>query len=254
VPLVTGATAGLLHGGSIPNLVPLCVVAVALFWLRTPIESWLGGTPVRARTPEELRLVRKAVLALSSVSAAGLVGLFWGGRNRGLIGIGSAAGAAFLIQVGVRSIWRSGRTAAQMVGAAGLTSTAPAAYSAVTGHLDAAAWSLWGANLLFAMNQIHFVQLRIGAARAANRHEKLAAGRGFLAGQLLLIAAVTEACLHHLFPWTAAAAFVPVLARGFGWFITPPKPLAIHALGKSELFYACLFGVLVVAGTALGFV
>jgi hypothetical protein len=197
-------------------------------------------------------MVRRAVLLLSALSAGGLVWLFWGGRNRALIWIGCAAGVAFLAQFAMRSIWRGARTAAQVVGAAGLTSTAPAAYYAVTGRLDMEAWSLWGANLLFAMNQIQFVQLRISAARTAARREKFEAGRAFLLGQVILIALVAAACGRHLFPWPAAGAFIPVLARGFAWFVTEPQPLAIHALGKSELFYACLFGVLVVAGTALG--
>ena len=51
-----------------------------------------------------------------------------------------------------------------MVGAAGLTSTAPAAYYVVTGYLDITAWALWAANLLFAINQIQFVQIRIHAS------------------------------------------------------------------------------------------
>src|ERR1019366_7623189 len=51
-------------------------------------------------------------------------------------------------------IGRAARMAAQMVGALGLTSTAPAAYYVVTGRLDAAAWALWLANWLFAGDQI----------------------------------------------------------------------------------------------------
>jgi hypothetical protein len=140
-----------------------------------------------------------------------------------------------------------------MVGAAGLTSTAAAAYYVVTGRLDTVAWTLWAANLLFAMNQIQFVQLWISAARAATRREKLAAGRWFLAGQVLLAAVVAAAGVLRIFPWYAAIAFVPLLARGFRWFVSEPQPLAIHALGKSELFYACLFGVLVVVGMSFGF-
>ncbi len=254
VPLVTGAGWGFLRGGSGISLAPLCIVVLALFWLRTPVESWLGGAPVRARTPEEFEIVRRVVLLFSVISVAGLAWLFWGGRNLSLIWIGFAAAAAFLIQFAIRRVWRGARTPAQMVGAAGLTSTAAAAYYVVTGRLDAAAWSLWGANLLFAVNQIQFVQLRIGAARAANRREKLAAGGGFLAGQVALMAAVAAGCAKQWFPWAAAAAFVPVLARGFGWFVTGPKPLAIHKLGKTELAYACLFCVLVLAGTALDLV
>jgi hypothetical protein len=135
-----------------------------------------------------------------------------------------------------------------MVGAAGLTSTAAAAYYVVAGHLDTKAWSLWAANLLFAANQIQFVQLRIHAAQAANRRQKLITGRGFLAGQALLVIAIMAACSGGFFGWYAAAAFLPVLVRGFVWFAAKPEPLAIHSLGRSELIYACVFGLLVVIG------
>ena len=248
VPLATGACAGLFAGGGGAGLVPFLLVALSLFWLRTPVESWLGNSPIRARTPGEFRLVRKTTLFLAMAAGAGLIRLFWGGRNLGLIRIGFAAAMAFLIQASVKWIWRSARTAAQMVGAAGLTSTAPAAYYVVTGHLGAAAGSLWAANLLFAMNQIHFVQVRIHAARAESRNRKLAIGRAFLGGQILLLGLIPAACSAGLFSWYAALAFLPLLTRGFVWFVAEPQPLVIHALGKRELLYACVFGILLVTG------
>jgi hypothetical protein len=60
-----------------------------------------------------------------------------------------------------------------MIGAAGLTATAPAAYYVVTSRLDAAAWSLWAANLMFAMNQIQYVQLRKANLRFRNLANRL---------------------------------------------------------------------------------
>jgi hypothetical protein len=138
-----------------------------------------------------------------------------------------------------------------MIGAAGLTATAPAGYYVVTGHLDAAAWSLWAANLLFAINQIHFVQLRIHAAHTTSRSEKLSAGRWFLIGQATLMALLAIACARRHFRWSAAAAFLPVLFRGFAWFVKEPEPLAIQALGKKELVYAAIFGVSLVVGMQL---
>ena len=227
------------------------MVALTLFWLRTPVESWAGITPIRVQTPAEFRVVRNTVLVLAFAAGAGLMWLFWEGRNHALIWIGCAAGIAFLIQSLVKRIWRSARTAAQMVGAAGLTSTAPAAYYVVTGRLDTVAWSLWAANLLFAINQIQFVQLRIHAANATNRRQKLAIGRVFLVGQSLLVALIIAACSEGVFRWYAAMAFLPVLVRGFAWFAVEPAPLAIHSLGKSKLVYACAFGLLVVIGMHL---
>ena len=248
VPLVTGASVGLQAGGSGWGLAPLSFAALALFCLRTPVESWIGTAPVRARTGSELQLVRNAALALASVAIIALIWLFWGSRNRDLLWIGAAAAGAFIAQAVVRQHWRSARTAAQMVGAAGLTSVAPAAYYVVTGHLNAAAWSLWIANFLFAMNQIHFVQLRIRAARAVKPGEKLSAGRGFLAGQAILMALLAVACVDHFFRWYAAIAFLPILFRGFAWFVSGSESLAIHALGKRELIHDGAFGVLLVLG------
>jgi len=242
---------GLLGGGNPGGLLPLGIAALSLFWLRTPVESWVGGAPIRVRTPDESQFVRKTVLFLVVVSVVALTWLFWGGRNGDLLGIGGIAAAAFLLQAIVRRTWRSARTAAQMIGAAGLTSTGPAAYYVVTGRLDRTAWFLWAANLLFAANQIHFVQVRIQAAKAKDRREKLAAGGAFFAGQWLLLTLLLAAGAFHVIHWYAAIAFLPILFRGFAWFAAVPRPLAIHALGKSELAYACAFGVLLVAGIGL---
>ena len=251
VPLLTAASVGLLAGGGGGSLLPFILVALSLFWLRTPVESWIGTAPIRARTPGEIQLVQAAVIWLATVAIAGLIWLFWEGRNRALIWIGCAAGSAFLVQSFLRWIWRSARAAAQMVGAVGLTSTAAAAYYVVTGRLDTTAWSLWAANLLFAINQIQFVQRRIHAARTDNRGPKLAIGRGFLVGQALLVTLILAACATGIFRWYAAMAFLPVLIRGFAWFGAKPKPLTVHSLGKSELVHACVFGLLVVIGMQL---
>lgn len=251
IPLVTGASAGLVAGGSAASLLPLTAAVLALFWLRTPVESWMGTTPIRARAQSEVRLIQNAALALAAVSTGALIWLFWGGRNPVLLAIGAGALVAFLGQTAVKRTWRSARTAAQMIGAAGLTSTAPAAYCAITGGWSSPAMALWGANLLFAANQIHFVQLRIHAARAASRAEKISIGRGFLAGQCVLIALLAASCSLHVFPWYGTVAFMPILFRGFAWFAAEQQPLAIYAVGKSELAYACLFGVLLVLGIAI---
>jgi hypothetical protein len=242
VPLAAGACVGLWTGGSVGGLTPLTIATLALFWLRTPLESWTGAAAIRAQTPDEFRVVRRFAAALGIAAAGALTWLLWGGQRWALLWLGAAAGIAFLLQFGVKRRLRTARAAAQIIGAAGLTATAPAAYFVTTGRLDAAAWTLWTANFLFAANQIHFVQLRIHTARAANRREKVVAGRWFLAGQAGLTVALVASW------WTAGFAFVPVLVRGFAWFAARPGLLAVHALGKSELAHAIVFGVLLVLG------
>jgi hypothetical protein len=246
VPLVSGAAAGLLAGGRVLPLLWLTLAALALFWMRTPVESWWGTTPMRAQPGAELRLVRRAVLLLAGVAGVALAAIFWGGRNADLAWIGAAAGLSFLVQALLR---KRARVTAQIVGAAGLTATAPAAFYLATGHLTAMAWSLWAANLLFAANQIQFVQLRIHTRPGM---DKLVAGRGFLVAQAGAVMLVALSSAYGWFSWYAAIAFVPMVLRGFLWFFSKPGPLALRRLGWTELTLAVGFGALLVSGLYLG--
>jgi YwiC-like protein len=252
VPLATGGLVGLLSGGNPLPLAALTVAALALFWLRTPVESWLGTGIVRAQTPGERRSVGITIFILGAGAACALLSLFWGDRNRDLLLLGAAAVVAFLAQSLLRKLSRRARMLAQVVGTLGLTVTAPAAYYVVTGRLDQNAWALWMANFLFAGNQIHFVQLRIHSARLAGWSDKLEYGRAFLFGEALLAAALFVAWHFRLLPALAALAFLPLLARGIAWFFQPQKALQVRRLGWTELAHGVLFGAVLIAGFSLG--
>jgi len=170
-----------------------------------------------------------------------------------VVWIGAAAGTAFLLQWALKRTWRGARAVAQMVGAAGLTSTGPAAYYVATGRLDGVAPAVWAANFLFAGNQIHFVQLRIHAAQAASWADRAAAGRSFLIGQVALVILLAAAYASGAPGRNGVFAFVPAMVRGFAWFAGRRKPLDVHALGKSELAHAVVFGALLAASLALRF-
>jgi hypothetical protein len=253
VPLATGGAIGVLAGGSGLPLLALTIAALALFWLRTPLESWLGTGLLRAQGQRERRSVGVIILILAVVAALALASLFSHGRNHDLLLLlGLIAMVAFLAQGLLRKLGRRTRMLSQLVGALGLTVTAPAAYYVVTGKLDHDAWTLWLANFLFAGNQIHFVQLRIHSARAAGWAQKFFSGQGFLAGQLLLATALLFAWRFALLPAIAALAFLPLLGRGIAWFFEGPKSLAVGKLGWSELAHSILFGIVLIAGFHLG--
>jgi hypothetical protein len=251
VPLSTGGMVGLLRGGNIFPLLALAIAALALFWLRTPAENWLGMGMVRAQTREERRAVAGAALVLSLVAALSLAALFWNGRNRDLLLLGGIAIVAFGAQATLRKLSRHTRMLSQFIGTSGLAIGAPAAYYVVTTELDRTAWILWIANLLFAVNQIHFVQLCIHSARLGGWSQKFEHGRAFLIGEVLLIAALILAWRLHFLPWLAALAFLPLVVRGALWFIEGQKPLVVRRLGWTELAYAILFGLCLVAGFRL---
>jgi len=248
VPLVTGGRIGLFRGNGIAGLALFAVASLALFCLRTPLEAWLQTSPLRPRTPSERRAVLYSILAYASLAAATLTVLLWREHAYGLLILGAAVGAMFLAQAILKKLGRETRMTAQLIGSLGLTSTAAGGYYVVTGRLDSRALVLWAANWLFAANQIHFVQVRLHAARASTRMAKLVHGKAFLVGEfptgLLLLLAWRSGSL----PGLAVLAFFPVLTRGLLWFLRRPGPLAIHRLGYSELAYALAFGALFILG------
>jgi hypothetical protein len=248
VPLATGAAVGLLAGGRVAPVALLTTAVLALFWLRTPTESWLGTSAVRAQTLEERQLVRRVILPLAMIVAASLSALFWQGKNRELIWLGMVAGVAFAAQVLLKKMGRATRMAAEVFGALALTSTAPAAYCVATGRLDPRAWELWLVNWLFAADQIHFVWLRIRGARAAGWSQKFTLGWSFLAGQILLGGLLALACHFSWLPELTLIAFAPILFRGFAWFAKSPQPIVVRRLGWTELAHALVFGALLTAG------
>ncbi len=251
VPLATGGVVGMLEHGQVMPVVLFTTAATAIFWTRTPVESLLGTSPMRAQTTAERRQLLRAIAVLAVVAAAALAALLWGGRNLGLLVIGVGAASAFAAQAGLKQAGRHMRMRAQLVGAMGLVCTAPAAYYVSTGHLDAAALGLWLANFVFAGNQIHYVQVRIHSARASGTREKLARARGFFYGHIAMFLALVSAWWLGLLPALALVAFVPVAFRGLRWFFRPAAPLNVRRLGWTELAHDLIFAALLIGAFAL---
>jgi hypothetical protein len=267
VPLVTGAGVAFretwvphvslpsrdmgMAASPIASFLLLLTGALALFWLRTPAESLLGTSAMRAQTSEERRSVAIVIASLPAVAALALGTLLWAGRNPILWMIGAAAGAAFIAQAALKKLGRSTRMLSEIVGTVGLTSSAPAAYYVITGKFGATAWMLWLANLIFAGNQIHYVQLRIHTARVDGMRAKFARGWTFAVGQLVMALVLVLACLRGLMPWLALIAFAPILFRGWFYFFQKTRPLVVRRLGWSELGQAVVFCVLFIAAFAL---
>ena len=244
VPLATGAVVA--AGSAInPLALSLFVIAtLALFWLRTPVEAWIGTSAIRVHTRRERTAVLRVAVILSIVAVVAIAALFRLGYSRGLLIVGTAAALSFALQALVKNTGRGGRMPAQLIGAVGLTSTAASAYYVATGHLNLLAMSLWLANWLFAGNQVHFVQLRIHASRASSLQVKARQGYLFLIGQLVLLTVIGLLSRLRIFPEFAVLAFGPAVLRGTAWFLPGPQPLDVHKLGFSELFQSIVFGAL----------
>jgi len=249
--MVTGAGVAFRQASHIVPLILLSAAALSLFWLRTPLESLIGTAAMRAQTSEEARTVRSAVLLLGALAAVTLGALLWAGRNADLWPLGVAVGACFVAQAILKKLGRRARMLSEIVGTIGLTAAAPAAYYVITGEFNITAWMLWLANLLFAGDQIHYVQLRLHTAKIEGFRAKLAKGWAFAAGQALMTAILTVVCMARLMPALASIAFAPLLFRGWYYFVAEPGPLIVRRLGWSELKHATAFCVLLIAAFLL---
>jgi hypothetical protein len=249
--MVTGAGVAFREDFHVVPLILLLVATLALFWLRTPVESLLGTTAMRAQTKEERRSVTTVIAGLIAIATLALGTLLWAGHNPYLWLMGIAAGAAFVGQALLKKLGRSTRMLSEIVGTIGLTASGPAAYYVITGKFGPTAWMIWIANLIFAGDQIHYVQLRIHTARVEGFAAKLKRGWAFAAGQIAMTAVITLACLAHVIPAIASIAFSPLLFRGWYYFIQGPAPLVVRKLGWNELTHAIAFCVLFITAFAL---
>jgi hypothetical protein len=251
VPMITGAGVAFHQASHIFPLILLSTAALALFWMRTPLESLLGTSAMRAQNSEEARTVRSAVICFGAIAAVALVALLWAGRNSNLWPLGIAAGMAFVLQALLKQLDRRFRMLSEMIGTVGLTAAAPAAYYVITGEFGITAWILWLANILFAGDQIHYVQLRIHTAKVEGFRNKLSKGWAFAVGQAVMTTILTIVCMARLMPAIASIAFAPLLFRGWFYFVAEPSPLVVRRLGWNELKHATAFCVLLIAAFIL---
>ena len=251
VPMVTAAGVAFRESSNVFPFVLLLTAALALFWLRTPLESLLGISAMRAETKEERGSVGFVVLYLVIVAGLASSMLLWAGQNPLLWLIGAAAGVAFVAQAVLRKMGRRTRMLSEIVGTIGLTASAPAVYYVITGKFGITGWMLWLANLTFAGKQIHYVQIRIHTCKLSGLHAKLARARTFALGQLAMAAVLAAACWLGWMPWLVLLAFVPLLLRGFYYFVQKPALLRVRRLGWNELAQAIVFCVLFIMTFAL---
>jgi len=230
------------HGFSSTAL--LLTATIALFCAHTPLESYLGLSPMKARTPEEKRVALQALALLLALAAVSLALLFRMLGGTELLVIGMVAGTALALQGVLRQWGRPTRMLSQAVGSIALTSTAAAAYFVATGSLDRTALALWFVCWLFAGDQIHYVQVRLRSAKVGGAKPRVTRSYWFLTGQLVMLALVAAGGYFGQLPPLTAVALVPVVVRGIFWLKDDSEGLDVPWLGVTELLHGVTFGVL----------
>lgn len=140
----------------------------------------------------------------------------------------------------VRTLWM------ELAGALGLATMAPAAYIAVTGHLDITAWALWA--LMAAQNGLGVLYVRV---RIADTHDRKMNRMPVVWGHLLVLLGLLIAALWDVIPWLAVLPFAGFLIRAI-WATVRVRPIAnIKRFGFTEIGAEILGGLLIAAGWVL---
>src|ERR1039458_5794810 len=106
VPLATGAIVALRIGVNSSALTLFILAAMSLFWLRTPVEAWLGTSAIKAQTDDERAFVVRLIAGIGLLATVSVAALLWSGHNHGLLLIGAIAALAFAMQAGVKKLGR----------------------------------------------------------------------------------------------------------------------------------------------------
>ena len=124
IPLTTGAAIGMNSADALFPLILFSLAALALFCLRTPVESWLAASPLRPQTATERRAVFYSIVAYAAAAAVTLSVLIGAQHAYGLLVLGTLVASVFSVQAVLKKFGRQTRMSAQLIGSIGLTSTA----------------------------------------------------------------------------------------------------------------------------------
>lgn len=227
--------------------------ALTLFLLRGSLEA--QGSPLQPRKAGWRIWLQPAHLILAAVSggAAGLLVLRY--RRYQLFGVGLLAILLYLAQRRLMQRHRLQRAekrslTAELVGVALLTLTAPAAWIAARGTLDAAGVRVWLLNVLFFLGGVLYVKYRVRGLLAhrtfRSARERLSFAWPVLLYHLLLVAFLAGWVVLDLQPAAVMLAFVPGSLRASAWLFQLGRRFAIPRLGWSEILHSLLFAALLI--------
>ena len=137
----------------------------------------------------------------------------------------------------------------EILGAAGLTLTGPAAWAVARGRFDAAAWILWALSTLYFSGGIFYVKMWLEAVK--HKKEWSAGLRAEIGRKTFLFHSLLVAFLVLLAVWLRGSAgaflllaFTPAIVRAYnGWAKLSPELPNLKRVGLLESAIAVWFGL-----------
>jgi len=259
VPFVCAATLG---GAEywptmlLPTVVLLvCMIAAFLLraaWeARTPQASWPQGWK---EWITDLGRNRPVVLLAVVATYTGVLSLLWRPQ---LAWVGCLTAALYALQLWIAARHKDSGSrdkrslAAEIIGVGLLTASAPAAWIAARGRLNAQGVAVWLANLLFFFGGVLYVKYRVRGILAHRSFdhwtERLVFVWPVLGYHLILVAFLIALIAMNNLPAAVLLAFVPALFRTFALLFQLGRSFPIRRLGWTEVGHSLVFAVVLIA-------
>jgi hypothetical protein len=240
VPFLIGAGVA----GQITPALGLCLIAVlGLFLARQPILLGLRSMRGRAREGDDHAAVVWSAI-LSSIAALAGIGMLALGVWEALWLAIPAAGV--LILTLILTTWFGQRQLLiELIGGIGLALSAPAAYAAVSGHLDQIGWLAFGVCALHNLISLLYVRHRIDL-----KHGRASEAQGWISAgaHLAALAAVSGGVLLGWFNWLVVVPFAGLLMRAIWTTWTKPDLPHVKRFGFTEIGLAIVAAGFIIAG------
>lgn len=231
----------------------LLVAVVSLFLAHAQLLAWYR---LRAAARPDLwaaAAARRLLLILTALGLAAAVPLMGAmplARLMPLVGIGALAAALTGASLGLVTRRLDHALPGQMLAAAGLPLSAPAAYYVAGGtreRVAAALWLLCGAFFLWA---VFYVRLKIEARARRAPRGTVRARLSFAGGMLVIDAAILLAALAavRLGPFSplALAAFIPAVLQTTAGITRLDRPASLKRVGILLTAHSIVFGLAVI--------
>jgi hypothetical protein len=231
-PLIVGVS----QGQTIRlDVLALALAVTAVYGVRVPAASLLLGRQ------GERYLARLWLVGYALAAAIGALGLA-GHPNRWRLLVVAAAGAFLFVVHFVLSVRREHRgAAAELLGVAGLSLTAPLGYLVAGGDSWSGAAVLWALHFAFFGSSVFYVKWRVAQLMASRRG--VATGGSFVAlvaYQAAAAAGLVALAAYGVMPWAALAGY-GVLALRYILPLVVRRPPTLTHVGISEIVISALF-------------
>lgn len=129
----------------------------------------------------------------------------------------------------------------EVIAIAGLTMTAPAAYSVALGEWNQTALWLWALSAAYFASSVFYVKLRVTGLHAKRPEDRHRARRQCIVYHSFLLASLVALAVTRSLPLFVLIAFAPVLARTLWSLLKPAESLNLKRIGMTEILYSLIF-------------